>query len=221
MRTSRRFASLSLHDDDSTAKRSRHCFNRTHTSGSSPLTTSIKVASTVAKHRQPDVMLFDGSLFGRPGGESIASLRQQFGEVPVMVLDEEANYGHLAALMNLPCAGYFTRTAPFPELAEGIRRLLRGENAFDSTIAQRVHRTPHGWRFRHDPDTKPSAQLTPREIEVWKLIAQGHSVKRCAELLRLAPSTVDNHKSHLMKKLGVHKALDLTRLAIRDGLVSV
>lgn len=63
--------------------------------------------------------------------------------------------------------------------------------------------------------------MTPREIEVLKLVALGHSVKDCAELLDLAPSTVDNHKARLMKKLGVHKALDLTRLAIREGLVNV
>lgn len=184
-------------------------------------TTNIKVASTVGRHRRPDVMLLDGGLCGQPSGVHIGSLRQQIGEVPIMMLDEEVNYGHLAALMKLPSAGYFTRAAPFPELADGVCRLHRGESAFDSTIAERVHQTPHGWRFRHGPETQPSTLLTPREIEVWKLIAQGYSVKRCAELLLLAPSTVDNHKSHLMKKLGVHKSLDLTRLAIRDGLVSV
>jgi DNA-binding NarL/FixJ family response regulator len=181
-------------------------------------TTSLKVASTVGRHRKPDVMLLDGSLAGQRGGEGIAALIHRIGKVPVMVLDDTVNIGHLAALMNLPDAGYYTRTAP---LAEGIRRLLRGENAFDSAITERVHQTSHGWKFRPGSDTDPSEQLTPREIEVWKLIAQGHSVRRCAELLHLAPSTVDNHKSHLMKKLGVHNALDLTRMAIRDGLVSI
>jgi DNA-binding NarL/FixJ family response regulator len=184
-------------------------------------TTSLLVASTVGRHRRPDVMLLDGGLFGPPSSESAATLVKQFGEIPVMVLDEEVDYALLAAITKVPRSGYFTRTAPFPELADGIRRLLRGENAFESTVAERVHHTPHGWRFRQEPDENRSARLTPREIEVWKLIAQGYSVKRCAEVLELAPSTVDNHKSHLMKKLGVHKALDLTRLAIRDGLVTV
>jgi two-component system response regulator NreC len=166
-------------------------------------------------------MLLDGDLFGQSDGETISSLVQQMGEVPIIVLDEKVDVRRLATLMNVPSVGYFTRAAPFPELVDGVHRLLRGESAFESTIAERVHQTPHGWRFRHGPETQPSTLLTPREIEVWKLIAQGYSVKRCAELLLLAPSTVDNHKSHLMKKLGVHKSLDLTRLAIRDGLVSM
>jgi two-component system NarL family response regulator len=184
-------------------------------------TTSIRVASSIARHRCPHVMLLDGDLFGQSDGETISSLVQQMGEVPIIVLDEKVDVRRLATLMNVPSVGYFTRAAPFPELVDGVHRLLRGESAFESTIAERVHQTPHGWRLRHDPDSKHSTRLTPREIEVWKLIAQGHSVKRCAELLHLAPSTVDNHKSHLMKKLEVHRALELARLAIRDGLISL
>jgi len=181
-------------------------------------TTSTKAAADVCRHRHPDVALVDGRLVDQAHGGSLTSLVQQLGGIPILVLDEQLDYGRLTALMNLPRSGYYTRAAPFPELADGIRRLLRGENAFDSTIAGRVHQTPHGWQFHHGPE---SNQLTPREIEVWRLIAQGHSVKRCAELLQLAPSTVDNHKSHLMKKLGIHKSLDLTLLAVRNGLVSV
>ncbi len=183
-------------------------------------TTSVEVASTVGRHRRLDVVLLDGELVDLPDCESIASLMQQLGDVPILVLDVKVNHGRLAALLDAPCAGYFTRGAPFAELAEGIRRLSRGESAFDSTLASRIEQTPRGRIYRLDSGTASSLPLTPREIEVWKLIAQGSSVKRCAELLHLAPSTVDNHKSHLMKKLGVHKAIDLTRMAIRDGLIS-
>jgi DNA-binding NarL/FixJ family response regulator len=182
-------------------------------------TTSIKVASVVGRHRRPDVVLLDGSFVGRDDGQNVVSLFHQLGEIPILLLDDEVNNGRLAAVLNVPCVGYFTRRAPFPELAAGIRRLVSGEPVFDPAVKSRIHQTPHGWQVRHGPGTTSSALLTPREIEVWKLIAQGYSVKHCAEMLHLAPSTVDNHKSHLMKKLGVHKALDLTRMAIRDGLV--
>lgn len=63
------------------------------------------------------------------------------------------------------------------------------------------------------------AAITPREREVWRLIGQGYSVRRVAERLELAESTVDSHKSRLMKKLGVHKSLELVRLAVRLGMV--
>ena len=161
-------------------------------------TTSIKVALTVGRHRRPDVVVFDGGLVSNPG-DSFNSLIQQLADIPVLVLDDEVNHGHVTALLNLPCVAYFTRGTPFHELAEGIQHLIQGESAFDSTISDRIEQTPNGRQFRCDPGTVTSPLLTPREIEVWKLIAQGHSVKDCAEFLHLAPSTVDNHKSHLMK----------------------
>lgn len=88
-------------------------------------------------------------------------------------------------------------------------------------VGSHVHNAPHALPFYREPEGSDLDLLTPREMGVLKLIAQGNTVKHCAELLALAPSTVDNHKSRLMKKLGVHKSLDLTRLAIREGLVSL
>ena len=182
-------------------------------------TTSTKVAAVVGRHRRPDVVILDGALVGQDNGQNIGSLVHQLGEIPVLLLDEDVNNGHLADVLAAPNAGYFTRSTPFAELADGIRRLAKGERVFDPAVKNRIHHTPHGWQFRRDQDASHLSLLTPREFEVLRLIAQGHSVKRCAELLDLAPSTVDNHKARLMKKLGIHKSLDLTRLAIREGLV--
>jgi DNA-binding NarL/FixJ family response regulator len=184
-------------------------------------TTSIKVAAAVGRHRRPDVVLLDASLIAQQDDQGFASLVAQLGEIPILMLDEEVNNGRLAAVLKAPCAGYYTRSAPFSELAAGIRRLANGERVFDPAVTSRIHQTPHGWQFRRDVKGSRLALLTPRELEVLKLIAVGHPVKRCAELLDLAPSTVDNHKSRLMKKLGAHKALDLTRLAVREGLVTM
>ncbi len=63
--------------------------------------------------------------------------------------------------------------------------------------------------------------VTPREQQIWQKIAQGYSVRQIAEQLQLAESTVDSHKTRLMKKLDVHKSLDLVRLAVRFRLVDV
>jgi len=70
-------------------------------------------------------------------------------------------------------------------------------------------------------DCPHSLRLTKRELEVWTLIAEGLSVPNCATQLGIAISTVDNHKSRLMKKLDIHKSIDLTRLAIKSGIVEV
>jgi DNA-binding NarL/FixJ family response regulator len=61
--------------------------------------------------------------------------------------------------------------------------------------------------------------LSKRETEILTLLAEGFSVRNCAAILGLSASTVDNHKSSMMKKLMVHKSADLVRLAVRNGLV--
>ncbi|MCO6042783.1 LuxR C-terminal-related transcriptional regulator [Aeoliella sp. ICT_H6.2] len=66
-----------------------------------------------------------------------------------------------------------------------------------------------------------SLGITRREREVWQLIAQGLAVREAAETLGLAESTIDSHKSRLMRKLGIHKSLDLVRLAVRLGIVDL
>jgi DNA-binding NarL/FixJ family response regulator len=181
-------------------------------------TTSVQVASAVGRHRPPDVVLLDAAMISHEE-QGFAPLAAELGAFPILLLDDVVHNGRLAAILQLPRVGYFTRGAPFSELAAGIRSMANGERAFDPAARSRLEQTPHGWQFRREESGFNLALLTPREIEVLKLVALGHSVKHCATLLKLAPSTVDNHKSRLMKKLGVHKALDLTRFAIREGLM--
>jgi DNA-binding CsgD family transcriptional regulator/nucleotide-binding universal stress UspA family protein len=61
--------------------------------------------------------------------------------------------------------------------------------------------------------------LTAREAEVLVYLAQGLTVKECARVLRLSPSTIDNHKSRMMRKLNLHRMVDLARIAVREGLL--
>lgn len=78
------------------------------------------------------------------------------------------------------------------------------------------------------PTQEPSARdqgglhelLTPREIEVLVYLAQGLSVKECARVMKRSPSTIDNHKTRLMRKLNIHRVVDLARLAVREKLVA-
>jgi len=64
-------------------------------------------------------------------------------------------------------------------------------------------------------------RLSPREIDVWRLIAEGHSTKEIAYHLRVSFKTAVSHRTHLLKKLGIHETATLVRLAVRVGLVGV
>ena len=189
--------------------------------GFSVLTSTHKVQAAVdlCRHRRPDVVLIDARYIGNGDAHGVAWLREHFGDLQVVLLDEEINEARLAAILGSPRIGYFTRLVEFSEVAAGIRRLIRGERAYGPLVLERLQQTPTGWRLRCDRPHSPLALLTPREVEVLRLVALGYTIKDCAAQLQLSPSTVDNHKSRLMKKLDVHRSIDLTRLAVREGLI--
>lgn len=190
-------------------------------------TTSLSVASIVSRHRRPDVVILDSILMNSEqadGEGQLEGLDVALGKLaptPVLVLEENLHSGHFVSAGQSQNVGYCFRSAPFADLAEAVLRLAVRKCLSGFSSDNPLHNTPHAWHSLTEPAGSDLGLLTPREIEVLKLIAQGNTVKHCAELLALAPSTVDNHKSRLMKKLGVHKSLELTRLAIRAGLVSL
>jgi two-component system, NarL family, response regulator NreC len=190
-------------------------------------TTSLTVASLVNRHRRPDVVILDGTLVnseqivGDVQLQGLDAALSKLAPTPVLVLEENLHSGHFASTRQLQNVGYCFRSAPFADLAESVVRLAIEKRRNGYSTGSSAQNAPHAWQPRTEPADSDLGLLTPREMEVLKLIAQGNTVKHCAELLALAPSTVDNHKSRLMKKLGVHKSLELTRLAIRAGLVSL
>ena len=140
----------------------------------------------------------------------------------MIVLDDRLHEGRLAAVLSMPSVSYLTRQAGFAALVAAIiQGATRGERSFDPSFAKRVRRTSRGWRLEKAHDRPSVASLTTRELEVMGLLARGNSVRDCAKKLRLAESTIDNHKARLMKKLKIHKAAELTHMAIRDGLMTV
>jgi DNA-binding NarL/FixJ family response regulator len=169
---------------------------------------------------QPDVVLIDLRL---PDGGAFATaraLRSQHPQARLLFLDESFHPGRVRAVLSLRGAGYFTQDDPFEALADGVRQVARGGRAFSPVAEPHLVRTGGRLRWKAPVGQPGLAQLTRRELEVLVLLAQGLSVKGCAEQLRIRPSTADNHKSRLMRKLGVHKVVDLVHLAIREGLLA-
>ena len=140
----------------------------------------------------------------------------------VIALDYRFHEGLLARLLPLPAVSYLTRQMRLEELHQAIKSIVgESRRIFDPQIAHRVIRSPRGLRLELAADGPSVAALTARELEVLQHLAQGSTVRECARDLNLATSTIDNHKSRLMKKLRIHKATHLTLAAIRAGIISV
>jgi len=140
--------------------------------------------------------------------------------IHVIFLDYQVTDARIAEALRLGVAGYFSRQTPFRTLAEGIATVVQGGQAFGKDIEKHLVATHRGLAVRATNDEPSLFKLTPREIQVFEMLAQGLSVRQCASRLQLAHSTVDNHKSRLMKKLNMHKSCELTRLAIREGMIT-
>ena len=113
-------------------------------------------------------------------------------------------------------AAYCSRSIGLKDFTEYVESLAYNYPLEPSRVKELVNRDN---QLR--TDCPHSLRLTKRELEVWTLIAEGLSVPSCATQLGIAISTVDNHKARLMKKLDIHKSIDLTRLAIKSGIVEV
>jgi DNA-binding NarL/FixJ family response regulator len=140
----------------------------------------------------------------------------------VLVFDARPYEGRVVDLLAEPKVSYVSRAAGPAVLAKAFDAALTfGERTIDPGLQERLRPTPGGFEFQQDPSAPTVAGLSPRERQIMRMLALGRTVRDCAQELQLAPCTVDNHKSRLMRKLGLHKASELTCQAIRDGLISL
>jgi two-component system invasion response regulator UvrY len=175
-------------------------------------------AIELAERLQPDIVLM-GSLSEWGVFGAVGEIMQRCPRTRVILLDERVLDANAREALRVRAAGYLTKQQPIAQIETALRRAMRGDRVFAPQIATRLVLSAEGVRLLPDTTPSPLASLTPRETDVLIHLAQGYSVKQCAKALGIGASTAGNHKSRLMKKLNVHKTVDLTRIAIREGLV--
>jgi DNA-binding NarL/FixJ family response regulator len=113
-------------------------------------------------------------------------------------------------------AGYVAKRAADKDIVDACRAAMRGDGfVYPSTL-------PRHLRAKLEQNTQPErlgGTLTPRESEVTKLVAEGHSSQAIADMLLLSPKTIETHRTNIYQKLNIRDRVELTRYAIREGLV--
>lgn len=181
--------------------------------------TSLDEGVACCRRVQPRLLVLDPALAGGAVERGIALVRE--GAIGhLLVLDARPMEFRLAAILGEPATSYFSRMAPSQALAAAMSDMMQtGRRAFDPSLAARIRRTDRGFQLDYAAEQRSISILSQREQQVMRLLAEGRTVKQCAEMLGLSESTIDNHKSRLMKKLGIHKSSELAVRAIRDGLL--
>src|SRR5215207_487662 len=174
-------------------------------------------AVELARGADLDLAVLDVSMPRMTGLQATAELARIRPDVRVLMLAMHDNEQYLFEALKAGASGYVLKSAADRDLVEACRAALRGEpflypTAIAALIRDFLERARDGEAIPADP-------LTPRELEVVKLIAEAHGSAEIARLLSISPRTVDRHRENVMAKLGMRDRVELTRYAIRRGLV--
>jgi len=164
-----------------------------------------------------DLAVLDVAMPRKTGLQAAAELHNRRPELRTLMLSMYESDQYFFEALKAGAAGYVLKSAADRDLVEACRAAMRGEPflypaAVAALIRDYLERASRG-------DAVPTDPLTPRELEIVKLVAEGHSSDEIAEALVISKKTVDHHRSHILEKLGMRDRVELTRYAIRRGLV--
>jgi DNA-binding NarL/FixJ family response regulator len=164
-----------------------------------------------------DLTVLDVSMPRMTGLQAAAEMHRRRPELRILMLSMHDNEQYFFEALKAGASGYVLKTAANRDLVEACRACMRGEAfLYPPAVATLVRDYLDGARLGEAPPEDP---LTARELEVVKLIAEGHTSEEIAAELVLSKKTVERHRANILDKLGMRNRVDLTRYAIRRGLV--
>jgi DNA-binding NarL/FixJ family response regulator len=171
----------------------------------------------VAAGLHPDVVCMDVSMPRLDGIEATRQLRELCPDVKVIGVSALIDRAYVRDLLSAGAVGYIAKASAGDELRRAIRTVVRGKTYLCPNVLEVVTDTV---RNPPDPGATAVVQLGGRERQVLTLIAKGCKSSEIAALLKIAPATVDVHRRNIMHKLDLRGIAELTRYAIRTGLIS-
>lgn len=176
----------------------------------------------MAKNLEPDLVLVDISLPDQNGIQLTREIRTLLPDTRILIVSMHSKIDYIAEAFQAGATGYVVKESASERLIKGLEYVSRGDYFLDSSVSQQVVK-----RLMDSPakDTKIKdaayGTLTPREQEVMRLLAEGHSRKEIGDKLFISPKTVENHRTNILNKLELHSTIELIRYAAKLGLIDV
>ena len=168
---------------------------------------------------EPDVVLMDISMPNGGGLAAIAAVKQARPRTRIIVLTVHDELGYLRAAGKAGADGYVVKRAVDTELLAAIRAVAQGRTFMDASVGLELAQSPMRSKLADAERGRGMAQLTSRELEVMRRVAEGFTNVQIAEELQLGVKSVETHRSRVMDKLGLASRVALVRLALDCGVL--
>lgn len=173
----------------------------------------LEVLEMIEKH-EPQIVILDISMPKLSGLESLERIRSQHPEVKTILLSVHADPPMIQNAVAIGVDGYLLKNSRSDEILAAIHAVVDGGSYFSPTVAREIVT-----QIREPRRDQPFSVLSNREREVLHRIAEGYAAKEIAQELSISTKTVEAHRTSLMRKLGLRKATELVRYAVRHGLI--
>jgi len=163
----------------------------------------------------PHIVLLDLPTPGWSGLDLLKEIVAKFPATRVIALSQQETEEQAVQALRSGAAGFIAKSAASAELEMGIRAVANGEKYLAPELSEQAI-----LKYLEDPRSF-SSELTPRQYQVLKMIAEGHATKEIARRLAISVKTVETHRAQLMDRLNIHDIAGLVRYALRVGLVKL
>lgn len=166
----------------------------------------------------PDIIIMDISMPDLNGIDAALQIRTFNSNVRIIIFTMYTDREYIKALLKADISAYILKEDPMSDLVKAIQAVNRGET-FMNAMLSGIQPVKNGMSEEGEEPKDHFDDLSLREREVLQLIAEGNTIKDIAGKLALSPKTIESHKYHIMQKLEINTIADMTKIAIKKGLI--
>jgi len=185
-------------------------------------TGSGKEAIALTKKLGPKIVIIDISLPDQSGIQLCREIRNQYPSVAILMVSMHSKMGYVSQAIHAGANGYLVKDSGSDMLLKGLEAVSKGEVFVDRSLSYGLLKKMFEENSKHlNLDDAAYTELTGREQEIFRMLAEGMTTREIAEHLYISLKTVENHRTRILKKLDLHSELDLVRYAARIGIIDV
>lgn len=168
---------------------------------------------------QPDVVILDISMPLMEGFEATRQIKKENPDTKILILTMHDDEEYFLQLLRAGACGYVTKGSVGKDLIAAIEAVYAGESFFCPSMAKSL--LSDYLRLAESDESAKHEELTPREREIVKLIAEGYTNQQIADILHRSVKTIESHRSNILQKLRIHDSIELVKYAVRKKLIEI